>query len=98
MKLVFRPQAQEDLLTIYEYIAEDSPANETRFIDRLESVCALLAEQPRMGKVRLELQPAGIHSFPADDYLIFYWVQGDTLEVINIIHASRDYLAHFQCS
>jgi len=93
MRLYFRPQAEGDLIRIYDHIAEDSPINAANYIDRLEKLCQLLTEQPRMGKHRTELRPEGIYSFPADDYLIFYQIGNDVLEIVSIIHDSRDYQA-----
>ena len=91
MKLFFRPQAESDLIRIYDHIADDSPVNAANYIDRLEKVCPLLIEQPLMGKPRAELKPEGIYSFPTDNYLIFYLIGNNVLEIVSIIHGSRDY-------
>ena len=45
----FTPGARADFREIHDYIAEDSPANALRLIDRIESQCYRLAEQPYMG-------------------------------------------------
>ena len=46
---VFTPEAREDLRQIHDYIAQSSPANALRFLDRIENQCHSLADQPYMG-------------------------------------------------
>ncbi len=43
-KVTYTALAESDLLEIWKYIAEDSPANADRFIDYLDEKCRLLAE------------------------------------------------------
>lgn len=40
------PAAEEDLIEIGVYIAQDSPANADRFIDAIERECQKLADSP----------------------------------------------------
>ncbi len=42
--LTISPEAEQDLLDIWLYIAEDNPINADRFLDRLEGKALKLAE------------------------------------------------------
>jgi hypothetical protein len=52
-------------------IAEDHPGKVKGFIQHLKKQCGVLAENPRMGRARPELQKT-LRSFPLSPYLIFY--------------------------
>jgi plasmid stabilization system protein ParE len=43
-----RPQAEADILEIWDYVAEDSIAEADRWLDRLDEKLALWATQPMM--------------------------------------------------
>ena len=43
-QLIISPQAEQDLLDIWLYIAEDSPINADRFLDKLYATTQKLAE------------------------------------------------------
>jgi toxin ParE1/3/4 len=94
MKLVFRPEAEADLAEIYDYIAADSPASARRFVSLLRRKCEPLREHPRMGRARDDLRP-GLRSFPVERYLVIYRVLGDAVEIVSVVHGSRDIDAMF---
>ena len=83
-----RPQAENDLLDIWLYIATDSVENADHFLAKLEQQCHSLAGQPQMGHSREELAPE-LRSFPVDHYLIFYRPIDDGIEVIRVLHGAR---------
>ena len=84
-----RPEAEEDILEIWEYIADDSIEEADRWLDRLDEKLSLWATQPTMGRSRDELLP-GIRSMPFGRYVVFYAPAGDGLDVIRVLHGSRD--------
>ena len=53
-RCVFSLEARADLLQIFDYIAQDSPANALLFVDRLEEQSQRLADYPWMGVARPE--------------------------------------------
>ena len=58
--------AEQDLEEIWSYVAEDaSPASADRLIDAILDRVELLAEQPRMGRLRPEFG-AGVRSFSVE--------------------------------
>jgi len=87
--VLLRPQAASDLAEIWSYIAEDSPKHADAFVDRMDSEFRTLAQNPKMGRARPELA-AHIRSFPVGGYVIFYVARPLGIEVIRVLHGSRD--------
>ncbi len=88
------PEASRDLENIGDHIAEANPAAALKVVDSIEERCRALARMPEMGRVRAELAPA-LRSMNAGSYLIFYRPAEDGIEVIRIVHGSRDLPALF---
>lgn len=84
--------AEQDLDEIWSYVAEDaSPATAGRFIDAIIDRFELLAEQPRMGRLRPEFAP-GVRSFAVENHVIYYRHDGDVL-IARVLHGRRDQAA-----
>src|ERR671919_276395 len=84
--------AEQDLEEIWSYVAEDaSHATADRLIDGIIDRFELLAEQPRMGRLRPEFGE-GVRSFAVERYVIYYRHQGDVL-IARILHGRRDQAA-----
>jgi toxin ParE1/3/4 len=89
--VVRRPRARQDLVEIWLYIAEESgEPRADRYLRRLNDVVSYLAQQPLMGRKRLEILEEGIRSFPAESHVIFYIAIEDGIELIRVIHGSQD--------
>jgi len=89
LKLIISPQAREDLFDIWFYIAEDSTINADRFIDKLTKKYHWLTEFPEVGVVRNDLVK-NIQTFPVDKYMLYYKTTDKTLELVRILHGSRN--------
>lgn len=87
-------KAEEDLLNIWSYIAENSPANATKFIRTFHQHFTLLAENAQLGQARPDIAPE-LRYFPVKRYLILYRQISDGIEVMRVIHGSRDLGALF---
>lgn len=87
--LITSPEAEQDLLDIWLYIAEDSPVNADRFLDRLEGKALKLAEFTEIGIDRPELA-ADLKSFPVDRYVLYYRINTGGIGLIRVLHGSRD--------
>lgn len=88
-RLLKRPEAESDLDEIWWYIAQDSPHNADRLLDRIQERCLALADYPQMGTSRDELK-AGLRSQPVGNYLIFYFPLEDGVDIVRVLHGSRD--------
>ena len=73
---------------IWSYVAEDaSPATADRLIDAIVDRFDLLAEQPRMGRLRPEFG-ADVRSFTVESHVIYYRHDGDVL-IARVLHGRR---------
>ena len=88
-KLILSSQAREDLFDIWFYIAEDSTINADKFIDKLATKYHWLTEFPDAGVLRDDLE-RNLQCFPVDRYLLFYKVTDINLELIRVLHGSRN--------
>ena len=89
MKVTFSPAAEEDLLDIAVFIAQDNQARALTFVDELESKCDALGHAPGIGTSRPELGD-GVRMLPHGSYLIFYREVNKGLRVERIMHGARD--------
>src|SRR5690349_6795588 len=90
-----RPLAQEDLIEIWEYIADDSIDHADAFIDIVDGKLRTLAAQPMMGRARDELM-AGLRSFPVGRYMLFYELVMDGIALVRVLHSARDIPSQFE--
>lgn len=88
-EVILAPQAEQDLLEIWLYIADDQPVHADRFLDRLETATQRLAAFTEIGTDRPELA-AGLRSFPVERYILYYRTHSGGIEVVRVLHASRD--------
>jgi toxin ParE1/3/4 len=88
-QLLKRPQAETDLEEIWWYIAQNNPKNADNFLDFILKQCLFLAQSPYSGKKRDELLQ-GLRSFPVRNYVIFYFPLENGVEIVRVMHGSRD--------
>jgi toxin ParE1/3/4 len=88
-RVLRRPRAAEDIAAVWDFIADDNPDAADHWVDQLDTQLRLLATQPLMGRARDELAP-GIRSFPFGRYLVFYLPIGDGIDVVRVLHGTRD--------
>ncbi len=93
-QICISPRAKSDLIEIWDYIAEDSEDRADFFVAKIHAKFLTLAERPGVGRARDELEK-GIRSFPVGRYIIFYRPLADGIEVVRVLHASRDVDAFF---
>ncbi len=83
------PQAIQDLEEIHDFIVKDSAPAALKLLDLFEEKFQLIAQSSKMGRKREELAPE-LRSFPAGKYVIFYRCAQNRIEVIRVLHGSRD--------
>jgi toxin ParE1/3/4 len=82
--------AKQDLRDIWRGLAEYSGlAFADSTLANIESKFRLLAQFPSSGRMRAELF-AGLRSYPAGDFAIFYRIVETTVEVVRVLHGRRD--------
>lgn len=87
--LRFTRKASNDLDDIHDYLVQHSPAAAARVAQEIERCCRLLAQLPLMGRACDAIQP-GLRSFPSGKYVIYYRPLNGGVEVLRVLHASRD--------
>ena len=88
-QVIISPEAENDLLEIWLYIAEDNPINADRFLDKLNEKTELIAGFKEAGSPRPELG-TDIQSFPVDRYVIYFREQSEGIELIRVLCGARD--------
>jgi len=90
--LRYLPIAQEDLLSILDWIAEDNPARAVSFVDELDRRIGSLEQHPLLGRVprHRRLRAYGYRVLVVESYLVFYVIHDQTIEINRIVHGSRD--------
>lgn len=102
-RVLHRPAATEDVIAAARSIALDNPAAANRFIDAVRATEYMLLANPHMGAPRDFDHPllAGIRFHLVRGfrkYLVFYLPLPDGIEVVRVLHGSRDVEALFEHS
>ena len=91
MKVVFTRNAEADLEAIGDWIAQDNPGRALTVLAELAKACKTIGRTPRrFALVDRQRDPAlrrRIHG----NYLIFYEVRLNAVEILHVIHGARDY-------
>ena len=92
-KIRIYPSAQRDLQELTEYLNTLSPDAALRYYDLIVSEIASLSSMPlRCPHPRdLALAAKGYRVLSVKNYLVFYVVSGDTVQIRRILYARRDY-------
>lgn len=87
------PAAKRDLLEIIDYLNTLSQDTALRYYDLLTEQIANLAHMPeRCPKPKdLALAAKGYRYLIVKDYLVFYLISGDTVQIRRILYGRRDY-------
>jgi toxin ParE1/3/4 len=88
-RVIKSSEASNDLLEIWDYIADSSETAADRMLDEINQKLRLLSDFPHMGRERTEID-LGVRSFTVKNYVIFYAAMDDGIEVIRVIRGARD--------
>jgi len=89
MRFEVRQTAQNDLSDIATYIARDNPERSVTFIEDLLGRIETVFERPLSFPARSEFG-AGIRSAVHGRYLILFRVSESLVEVLRVLHGTRD--------
>jgi plasmid stabilization system protein ParE len=82
--------ALDSLDAIADYIERDSPLYAATLVQRVFDASRTLASFPRMGRVVPEFQDETLRELVFQGYRIVYWIDGDEVRVILVLHSARD--------
>jgi toxin ParE1/3/4 len=88
-RIIRKPRAKNDLIEIWRYLAERSPAAADRLLDRVAEIAHMLAEHPLAGRARPEFAE-NQRSFPVESLVVFYMARQDRIDIIRVLSARRD--------
>lgn len=93
MKVFLSAAALADLEAIGDWIARDNPARAATFVRELRDACEALGLSPERFAHVPRYSHLGIRRRVHGNYLIFYRVEVDMVDVLHILHGARDYEA-----
>ena len=82
-------QADRDLEDIWVYLAQNDSLAADLLLAKVFDKFPMLAQFPEMGRSRRELSEE-LRSFPIKPYIIFYKRIENYIEIVRILHQSRD--------
>ena len=88
-KVIYSPDADRDIDEIWFYVAEDSPFQADRLIERFRSKLGHLAKWNTLGRPCPEYS-RGCRSYPFGKYCFYFRPTDDGIEVLRILHSARD--------
>jgi toxin ParE1/3/4 len=89
--VVITAEAEADLEQIATSIAAQSVEIALNFVQKLREKCESLADTPSGYPLVPRHEHLGVRRRPFGNYLIFYRVGPEIVEVVHILHGARDY-------
>lgn len=87
MRLVWTPEALQDRIDIWDYIAADNPFAAARMDELFSESASLLTEHPKLGRAG---KVSGTRELVAHEhYLLVYENNNDTVWILTLIHTAR---------
>ena len=101
LNVAIRPQVQDDIDAIIDYLLAERPPSAQDFVQRLQQTFDLLGENPKIGAQRHYRATAlnGMRMFSLKQfsaYLVFYLHDDDTLDIVRVLHGNRDIAELFE--
>ncbi len=92
-KIEYLPIAQKDLTEILEYINKDNPTAALKVLDAIDCTISKLEDFPFLGHIPKDnrLKALGYRILVVNNYLVFYIVTGQIVEIRRILHGKRKY-------
>ena len=90
-KVVFAPEARDDLKELYLFIAERSNSDRAMaYVNRIEAYCRGFADYPERGTRRDDLFPGlRVVGFERRETIAFH-VDADTVKFLRILYGGRE--------
>ena len=87
MKLVWTPEALQDRVDIWDYIAADNPHAAARMDELFSDWASRLIEHPKLG--RPGKVPDARELVVHEHYRLVYEIDNDTVWILTLIHTAR---------
>ena len=86
--------ANADLMEIWVHLAEENIEIANSILQTIGCKCQDCAELPGMGRRRDDLAP-GLRCIAQGNYLVFYRLADNGIEVVRVLHGARDLPSQF---
>jgi plasmid stabilization system protein ParE len=93
MRVVFSKSAEADLEAIGDYIAKDNRTRAVSFVEEIQQRCVNLQQFPRSYPLVPRYEQYGFRRAVHGNYLIFYRIGPDAVEIVRILNGAMDYEA-----
>jgi toxin ParE1/3/4 len=90
-KVIWSPEALEDVKSIYDFIAKDSADRAALFIERIIESTDCLQNFPNTGRIIKEIGRKECREVIYGSYRIMYEIKGDEVRIAGIVHSARDW-------
>jgi toxin ParE1/3/4 len=88
-RLIWSPEARDDLQSICAYIARDSDRYARLFADRVIALVESIPAHPLLGAVVPEYGQEELRERHLQNYRIVYRVRKDVVQIVTIAHGAR---------
>ena len=89
-KFRLSPEAAWDIRDIWAYIAKDNVKAARKVRLSILDACRLLAGNPRIGHPQPDWTDQPVHFWPVGTYLIVFRPETEPLNIVRVLHGSRD--------
>jgi antitoxin ParD1/3/4 len=89
-EFAFHPEAEADLIEIWDFIAEDNVDGADRVRDSIFAAIRGLARTPNQGHRRSDLTSRPLRFWRVYDYLIAYAPEEEPMLVLAVLHGRRN--------
>ena len=88
-QVIWSPEALDDVDSIAEYIAKDSPFYAQSVVEQIQNVSRKLSALPHRGRIVPELKNNAYREQFIYSYRLIYRVTDQTVYIIAVIHGAR---------
>ena len=89
MRVIWTPEALQDRVDIWGYIAADNPPAAARMDELFSDAAARLADYPKLG--RPGKIPRTRELVPHESYRLVYEISGDSVWILALVHTARQW-------
>ncbi|KPK71881.1 MAG: hypothetical protein AMJ84_05395 [Acidithiobacillales bacterium SM23_46] len=89
--VIWAPSALDDVESIAEYIARDSPDRAYLFTKRLFEAAERLQHDPLLGRTIPEINDPACREIIYGAYRLMYRVEGEEVWITAVVHGARDW-------
>jgi len=88
-RLIWSPQARDDLYEIHQHIARDSLHYADRYLDRIVDAVERVEQFPRTGRIVPERRRDDIREIVVRSHRVIYRISADEIEIVTVLHGAR---------